>query len=179
MMLTVLLLTLTVCLATLRGTRHLPLLHGERDKHEKRAALAVDAAVACDLLAAVLGSGASVPRALAALGEAVAGAGGERHVIASRILRLGGSWEEACRDLGAPAYLEPLRLAWVEGIAPGPLLRAAAAQVRFRRTAAAREAAERLAVRLVLPLGLCLLPAFVLMGLVPVVIATGGAFFGG
>lgn len=176
MTLTLVLVALTSLLVTMRGTRTLPTLREER---RDRVALAVDSAVACDLLAAVLESGASVPRALAALGEAIAGDGGAHLVTAARILRLGGSWGEACRDLGSPAYLEPLRLAWTEGIAPGPLLHAAAAQVRFRRTAAAREAAERLAVRLVLPLGLCLLPAFVLMGLVPVVIATGGAFFGG
>ena len=177
MALTLVLVIALTALAAMRGTRRLPGTTAETDA-QSRVALAVDAAVACDLLAAVLESGASVPRALAALGESLAGQGGRELVIASRILRLGGSWDEACHNLGSPAYLEPLRPAWVEGSAPGPLLLAAAAQVRFRRSAAAREAAERLAVRLVLPLGLCLLPAFVLMGLVPVVIATGGQFFG-
>ncbi|WP_418606028.1 hypothetical protein [Georgenia sp. SUBG003] len=43
----------------------------------------------------------------------------------------------------------------------------------------AQEAAARLGVRLVLPLGLCFLPAFVLLGLVPVVLAAGGAVLGG
>ena len=36
-----------------------------------------------------------------------------------------------------------------------------------------REAAERLAVRLVLPLGLCHLPAFIILGIVPVVVGAG------
>ena len=35
------------------------------------------------------------------------------------------------------------------------------------------EAAERLAVRLVLPLGLCHLPAFIVLGIVPVVASVG------
>jgi hypothetical protein len=36
-----------------------------------------------------------------------------------------------------------------------------------------------MAVRLVLPLGLCFLPAFVLLGVVPVVAAAGGGLLGG
>lgn len=176
MILTLVLVALSSLLFTLRGGRSLP---APAEEPPERVALEVDSAVACDLLAAVLESGASVPRALAALGEAIAGESGVHLATAARMLRLGGSWAEACREIGAPAYLEPLRLAWTEGIAPGPLLQAAATQIRFQRTAAAREAAERLAVRLVLPLGLCLLPAFILMGLVPVVIATGGQFLGG
>ncbi|HHW83721.1 MAG TPA: secretion system protein, partial [Actinomycetales bacterium] len=34
----------------------------------------------------------------------------------------------------------------------------------------------RLGVRLVLPLGTCYLPAFVLVGVMPVILATGGQF---
>lgn len=36
----------------------------------------------------------------------------------------------------------------------------------------------RLGVRLVLPLGLCLLPAFVLLGIVPFVLSLGGRLLG-
>ncbi|QIK84450.1 secretion system protein [Sanguibacter sp. HDW7] len=66
-----------------------------------------------------------------------------------------------------------LRPAWEQGAAPASALRAA--RDRHDREAEARavEAAERLAVRVVVPLGLCLLPAFVLLGLVPTVIALG------
>ncbi|KAE8762071.1 secretion system protein, partial [Georgenia thermotolerans] len=63
--------------------------------------------------------------------------------------------------------------------APGPLLRRAAEAVRADRQRQAQEAAARLGVRLVLPLGLCFLPAFVLLGIVPVVVAAGGGFLGG
>ena len=44
-------------------------------------------------------------------------------------------------------------------------------------SAAAREAAAALGSKLVLPLGLCFLPAFVVLGIVPTVIATGMKFF--
>lgn len=63
-----------------------------------------------------------------------------------------------------------LSLAQHAGVPAAPLLRAAAEDVRDDAAAAGLAAAERLAVRLVLPLGVCVLPAFVLVGVVPVVV---------
>lgn len=63
-----------------------------------------------------------------------------------------------------------LGAAWSGGAAPGPALRATGDRLARESAARAREAAERLGVRLVVPLGACLLPAFVLVGLVPVVV---------
>lgn len=50
------------------------------------------------------------------------------------------------------------------------LARTDAAEQRARARAAARERAETLGVRLMLPLGACILPAFLLIGVVPMVI---------
>ncbi len=47
------------------------------------------------------------------------------------------------------------------------------------RPAAGLAGAERLAVRLVLPLGTCVLPAFVLIGVVPVVVGVLSSTVGG
>ncbi|GAA3509372.1 type II secretion system F family protein [Georgenia daeguensis] len=150
----------------------------------------IDVAVLLDLADAALGAGASVPGTLLALGRAVAGHapeagddGGSGPALrrAGRALLLGAPWAEAWD--GAPDGLGPLadalEPAWVDGAAPGPLLRQAAGSVRATRHREAQEAAARLGVRLVLPLGLCFLPAFVLLGLVPVVLAAGGAVLGG
>ncbi len=141
----------------------------------------VDAAVLLDITRSAIVAGASVPSALGALAEALPAEQGRplhRVVIA---LRLGASWAEAWQ--GAPTELTELQRAlepaWVDGVSPVPLLAQAAATIRARRTARAREAAARLGVRLVLPLGLCLLPAFVLLGLVPVLLSTGTELFGG
>src|SRR5659263_742093 len=71
---------------------------------------------------------------------------------------------------------ECLEAAWVQGAAPGPALRARAGVIRRDRRRSAREAAGRLGVHLVLPLGLCLLPAFVLLGLVPVLVSLASGF---
>ncbi|WIB76440.1 type II secretion system F family protein [Curtobacterium sp. MCPF17_002] len=65
---------------------------------------------------------------------------------------------------------EVLQLAQRAGVPAASLLRAAAEDVRDDAAAAGLAAAERLAVRLVLPLGVCVLPAFVLVGVVPVVV---------
>lgn len=135
----------------------------------------VETQVVLDLLAAALGAGAGVPRALGATGQAVGGGGGAALRAAADVLVLGGTWEQAWA--GAPAGLAPvrraLRGAWADGAAPGAALRAAGQEVRRERSAAARAAAARLGVRLVLPLGCCYLPAFVLLGLVPVLVALG------
>jgi len=141
----------------------------------------VDPAVLLDITRSAIVAGASVPGALGALAEALPPEQGRPLHRVVTALRLGASWPEAW--LGAPAeYLDlrrALEPAWVDGVSPVPLLRQAAESIRARRTARAREAAARLGVRLVLPLGLCLLPAFVLLGLVPVLLSTGTELIGG
>lgn len=135
----------------------------------------VDLQVVLSLVAAALTAGAGVPRALGATGGAVGGPLGSALRRAARALVLGADWDRAWA--GAPAALTPmvraLRGAWLDGAAPGEALRAAGDEVQHERRSAARTAAARLGVRLVLPLGACYLPAFVLVGLVPVLLALG------
>jgi tight adherence protein B len=66
---------------------------------------------------------------------------------------------------------ELLTFATSAGIPASALLRAEADEERRIAHADARRRAELLGTRLLLPLGLCVLPAFVLLGVVPVVIA--------
>lgn len=140
----------------------------------------VEVAVVLDLLDAACGAGVSVLRALDAVGGAVGGARGRALARVAASLGLGAGWDEAWS--GAPAALAPvgeaLRGSWEQGLSPEGALRAAASAVRARRHAVALEAAGRLGVRLVLPLGLCFLPAFVLVGLVPVLLGMAGASLG-
>lgn len=151
---------------------------GDRDRRRRREPPAVvDDAVVLDMVAAALASGASVLDAVAAVGGALPDAQARAYVRADRALRVGSSWEQAWPDGGPVA--DALGPAWRDGVDPEPLLQHAASTIRQRRRARAREAAARLGVRLVLPLGLCLLPAFVLLGLVPVLIAAGLDLWGG
>ncbi|WP_278236310.1 type II secretion system F family protein [Isoptericola sp. AK164] len=156
----------------------------------------VDVAVLLELVATAVGAGVGVPRALQVVGAAVGGADGRTLRTVAVALRLGGDWQSAWDTAhataraapvagggGRPRSLDPLRDAlrgaWTDGVAPGDALRAAAGELRQRRRAAARSAAGRLAVRLVLPLGLCFLPAFVLLGLVPVLFSLGADLVSG
>lgn len=130
------------------------------------------------LLDAAIGAGAPVPRALQAVGAAVGGTVGDALATVGGRLTLGASWTEAVATVPDRLrdQLDPLGAAWSAGAAPGPLLRQAAERLVRERRDLARVAAARLGVRLVLPLGLCLLPSFVLLGLVPVVISLAGVF---
>jgi pilus assembly protein TadC len=146
---------------------------GARGDRRGRAVPCRDVVLLLDLLDMAVTAGAGVPRALEAVGEAVGGADGERLARVSVELLLGAPWSAAWA--GVPDGLRPiaecLEAAWVQGAAPGPALRARAGVIRRDRRRAAREAAGRLGVHLVLPLGLCFLPAFVLLGLVPVLVS--------
>lgn len=137
--------------------------------------LRVDLAVLFDLVAIALVAGVPVPRALDAVGHAVGGSDGRALRSAGAALCLGASWAEAWRS--CPPRLHPLREAlgrvWLSGASPAGVLRAASDQLRRARKRAVGEAAARLGARLVIPLGLCHLPAFVLLGLVPVLISLG------
>jgi tight adherence protein B len=72
--------------------------------------------------------------------------------------------------LGSTAH-ELLAFASAAGIPAAGLLRAEADEARRIAHAEARRRAEQLGSSLLLPLGLCVLPAFVLVGVVPVVLA--------
>ena len=66
-----------------------------------------------------------------------------------------------------------LELAEQTGAPVAVLLRSAADELRRRRRRAAALAAARLGVRVVAPLGLCTLPAFAALAVVPVLISLG------
>ncbi len=110
------------------------------------------------------------------VGEALGADDGRALRTVGAALTFGSGWDAAW--VGLPDPLAPvrdcLRGSWVTGSAAGPILRAATAHVRRRRRAEARAASARLAVRLVLPLGLCFLPACLLLGLVPIVLSFAG-----
>jgi pilus assembly protein TadC len=140
-----------------------------------RASPVVDVVVVLALLDAAVASGAGLPRALSGVGRAIGGDDGRALVDASAALVMGARWETAWSRL--PDRMLPvaacLVATWSSGAAPGPALRTTGDRLLRERRTTAREAAARLGVRLVLPLGLCFLPAFVLIGLVPVLVSVG------
>jgi hypothetical protein len=110
---------------------------------------------------------------LSTVGACWPAAAGGALVRAARALELGAPWDVAwaAADPVVQAVAAALEPAWTAGASPVPLLRTAADRLRSRRRAETRAAAGRLGVQLVVPLGLCYLPAFALVGLVPVVLS--------
>jgi hypothetical protein len=77
---------------------------------------------------------------------------------------------ERSADAGLAVLGEVVRMAAVAGLPPAALVRRAAVEERRRMASTRQRATRRLEVLLTLPIGLCLLPAFVLLGIVPVVV---------
>ena len=133
-----------------------------------------DPALACDLVAAGLACGAAIPRVLDALAAACAR---ESLAWTAHALRLGVPWDEAWEE--TPEWAHPLRDAlessWTSGSAPEMMLARSASWERRARLADAKTRAEELSVRLVGPLGACFLPAFLALGIAPLLATlTGG-----
>lgn len=73
--------------------------------------------------------------------------------------------------LGKERVGEVLELSRAAGVPAIELLRAAAAQDRHRARVTGRLRAARLSTRLLLPLGICTLPAFLLLGVAPLLLS--------
>jgi hypothetical protein len=132
---------------------------GRRARARARAPTSDDVAASMVLLAVALQSGCGVVEA-------------ELSVVAAA-LRWGVTEDEAWREV-SPAWVRTamaLRLAREAGVAPSSLLLTGSDDLRASRLAEIDVAAARLGVRLVVPLGVAFLPAFVLTTIVPVVLA--------
>lgn len=134
-----------------------------------------------DLVALALDAGTSTVGALRAASDGLPGQGGVELRTVAAALEWGLPDEAAWAS--APSRWEPagraLRLAARAGVPPAGLLRRAADDLRRERLSQVDTATARLGVRLVLPLGLAFLPAFVLTTVVPVVLALAGALLAG
>lgn len=137
-----------------------------------------DLPLGADLLASALRAGAPVDRAVVSVAEALGGPLGDRMHRVGRTLLLGGDPEEAWAHLGPVAGADRLTAAAIRSSASGAALAGAltrlADDLRADRATTVEAAARRAGVLIVLPLGLCFLPAFILAGLVPVIVAVLG-----
>lgn len=154
----------------------------EADRDRARAAAVP---LFADLCAACVAAGASVDAALAAAAHAVPGPLADDVEAALRAARLGVAPHAAWAALLAAERPPPVRaLARAvvrgtdSGAAPGAMLRTVADDARDAARTAGEVAARRAAVLAVLPLGACFLPAFVLLGIVPLVASLLGGVLG-
>ncbi|NDU73978.1 type II secretion system F family protein [Actinomadura sp. DSM 109109] len=146
---------------------------GSGERRRRRARLIADLPVAVDLLAACLRGGAPWHEAVEAVAGAVGGPLGEELRAVSAQIRLGADPAEAWLALAEEPMLAPLARAAVRAASTGAALapslsRLARDQRRVARSAAAARA-RAAGIRALAPLGLCFLPAFVLLGVVPAI----------
>lgn len=145
---------------------------------ERRLREVADLPLAADLLAAAMRAGAPVDRSVLAVAEALGGPLADRLGRVGRTLLLGGDPEEAWAHLSPVPGAERLAAAAVRSANSGAALAGAltrlADDLRAERSTTAEASARRAGVLIVLPLGLCFLPAFILAGLVPVIVAVLG-----
>ncbi|MFD7876724.1 type II secretion system F family protein [Streptomyces sp. NPDC059766] len=139
--------------------------------------------LAAELLGACVEAGAGPVIAAQATGEALGGPVGKVLARGAAEVRLGGEPGEAWRRLasvpGAEALARLLERAGDSGLpAAGPVARFAA-DARAERVRDAAVRARRAAVMVTVPVGLCFLPAFIAVGVVPVVIGLAGEVMGG
>ena len=135
-----------------------------------------DTAMMLELIGAMLDAGAGVGRSL----ELVAGCSSAGHALSLRpvvsALAIGADWDTAWRSSAVQSrdmleLRDALGFAALTGAPSSSILYAQAARMRRERFRAAEKRAAALGVRLVIPLGLCSLPAFVCLGVVPVLLA--------
>ncbi|MER7947675.1 type II secretion system F family protein [Streptomyces sp. NPDC096079] len=135
--------------------------------------------LAADLLAACAASGAGPGEAADAVGRSLGGPLGERLTRTAAELRLGGEPAEVWGRFGAIPGAEGLarcmERAGSSGAPAADAVARHAAALRAGRARAAAAGARRAQVLISAPVGLCFLPAFLAVGVAPVVIglATG------
>jgi Flp pilus assembly protein TadB len=139
----------------------------------ERLALLAAAPLVADLLAAALAAGVPVEQSLPVIARAVGAPAEDALLLVHRRTQLGEASESAWRVLdqrpGLGAIARSISRSSRTGAPLAALLSAAAVDLRAQAAAVARAEVRSTAVRAVLPLGLCLLPAFALLGIVPVV----------
>ncbi|WP_308250863.1 type II secretion system F family protein [Nonomuraea rhizosphaerae] len=150
-------------------------LHRREDPAARRASaqIAADLPFAADLMAACLLAGQPVSAATEIAANAIAGPLGERLSWVSRQLRLGAdpepTWAFLARDPATGQLSRAMSRAAQTGAPVADVLTRLADDARETTRAASVAAARSVGVKAVAPLGLCFLPAFVLLGIIPIV----------
>lgn len=152
---------------------------GRAGAEGRRRLLARDLPGACDLLGVCLPAGVPVSGAVAAVVDATGGPLAEELRAVAAMYRLGAAPRDAWR--AAAAELQPLGRVLVRagesGSSVAAALAALAAEARASDHAATEERVRRAGVWVLAPLGACFLPAFVCLGVVPLVLGIAGQVF--
>ncbi|MDO8731350.1 MAG: type II secretion system F family protein [Actinomycetota bacterium] len=144
-----------------------------RQARDRRTQLERQLPSVCDLLAATLASGAPLLSALSAVARASAYPASEDLQRVAAALKFGAApssaWREAALGPEFARVSAAFQRSAVSGAPIAEVLKAVARDERRRRQTTVEIAARSAGVRAVAPLAACFLPAFVLLGIVPVV----------
>lgn len=135
--------------------------------------ITTDLPFAADLMAACLLAGQPVSAATEIAAETLAGPLGQRLSWVSRQLRLGAdpdpTWAFLAREPATAQLSRAMSRAAQTGAPVADVLTRLANDARESTRATSVAAARSVGVKAVAPLGLCFLPAFVLLGIIPIV----------
>jgi Flp pilus assembly protein TadB len=144
------------------------------DRRERQR-MARELPLAANLLSTSVRAGAPADRAATAVGEELGGPLGDRLVRVGRGLRLGSrpaqAWDQLSDVPGAGRLVTVAVHSAERGVGLATAFDRVADDLRSAREAAGEAAARRAGVLIMLPLGLCFLPAFVLAAVAPTVAA--------
>jgi Flp pilus assembly protein TadB len=143
--------------------------HVVRDREQMRTALPL----AADLMAAALAAGCPPEHAVSAVGQALPGPLGHRLIAVAAALRVGTEPATAWAIIADEAPLRSLARAMVStakrGTSPVVALERIARDSEDVARWAAEARARSVGAKAAVPLGLCFLPAFILIGVVPLI----------
>lgn len=146
-----------------------------------RRRLEIELPLAAELLAAALTAGCSVTTAVSVVGRALGGPVGTALSRSAAAAGVGSDLDRVWAPLRAEPALVPLARALdasvARGTSPVPALQRIAEDARLAARWAAQGRARSLGARAAAPLGLCFLPAFVLLAVVPLVVTSGAGIF--
>ncbi|GLW98320.1 type II secretion system F family protein [Microtetraspora sp. NBRC 16547] len=144
----------------------------------RRERVTADLPFAVDLMVACLRAGQPVSGAVDMVAEAIGGPLGERLSWVGGQIRLGADPESAWGALAQDPPLTSLARAMIRATRRGApvaeVLTRLADDARQAARASSSAAARKAGVQAVAPLGLCFLPAFVFLGIIPVVAGLAG-----
>lgn len=153
--------------------------HGQRAERFADVALTRQAPVVAEILGAIVGAGATVADALDAVARAVASPAGDHLAAVRAALLLGASPREAWAAVPAPLrpIAQAVQRSQESGAPLAHVLGTTVVDLRREHRSAVQAAARAAGVRVVAPLALCFLPAYLVIGVVPIIASLARGLF--
>lgn len=167
-------------LAALAGLA-LPFFWLRRRVQRRRRQISNSLPDAIDLLVTCVEAGLGLDAALMRVAEATEGPLGEEMALALRQIAVGRPRQEALLEFGSRSgvpdldgFVRPIVQAERSGVSIGVTLRVQAESMRLRRKQRAQEFAQKMPVKMTLPIALFLIPAVLIIGIGPAVVSFAG-----